>query len=213
MQTASRLVIDKGCKKAELYEYHPLQPVVGPLVPSFDIGKKHFGVYIHSIASGRAVYAGIWKLGEKMDLKTQMRLTMLMDRLDVFFQASRVVLVEAQRIQNPVCLRLQQHLLSYLELKYPQIDAVTVASDIKYRRMGGPLGDQKHKRKQWAITKSLELFDELEDPVASFVRKLDALRLSEKELSLKSDDVCDSYLQFCGWRTKCTPKEEKKWFQ
>jgi hypothetical protein len=192
------LVIDKGLKDADMYEYYPMKKIAGIIVPSFDIGKKHFGIYIHSMTTDKAVYAAVWKLGEKMDIKTQNRLTMLLDKLSPFFLASKVVLVEAQRMQNYVCVRLQQHLLTYLELRFPHLTTVNVASDIKYRKCGGPLGDQKHKRKQWAIDESLRLFDVTRDPVASIIRQLEVLKREQKDLELKGDDICDSYLQFKG---------------
>ena len=213
MATASkcRTVIDQGKKVAELYEYYPLQKIEGVLLPSFDIGKKHFGVYIHSMTSDQAVYAGIWKLGEKMDLATQTRLTSLLDRLQPFFKSSKAIFVEAQRLQNPVCLRLQQHVLTWAELRHPHLDVVTVGSDVKYRKNDGPLGDQKHLRKKWCISKCLEIFDARQDPVANFIRQLEEMRLSQKELEIKADDVCDSALQLFGRLKACTKKELSKW--
>lgn len=206
-----KLVIDQGQKTPELYEYYPLQKVEGVLIPSLDIGKKHFGVYIHSMTTNRAVYAGIWKLGEKMDLPTQTRLTMLLNRLKPFFLASKTIFVEAQRLQNPVCLRLQQHVLTWAELTHPHLDVITVGSDVKYRKNDGPLGDQKHLRKKWCITKCLELFDEQGDGVATFIRKLEEMRLSQKDFEIKADDVCDAALQLFGRLKACTKKEREKW--
>src|SRR5665647_3480609 len=53
----------------------------------------------------------------------------------------------------PAAVRLQQICLTWMELRHPHVFAINIASDVKYRRLDGPLGDQKHKRKKWATEK------------------------------------------------------------
>jgi len=210
-----RFIIDRGLKDDDCYEYMPSLPIAGVTIPSFDIGKKHFGAYVEQLDGEHrvCVYAGLWKIGEKMNIVTQKRLTFLLERLNPFFARAKVCLVEKQRSVNVVASRLDQASLSYFELRHPHLHVISVASDLKYRKNDGPLGDQKHKRKKWATDKSLELFDARGDPVAGFVRQLDALRKSAPERSLKSDDVCDSALQLLGWLTTLTAREQAKYLQ
>lgn len=199
--TRPRINYDRGSKTPELFEYAPdlrFFRVVGPTIPSFDIGKDHFGVYVHDVGLQRCAYAGLWRLGKKMDRRTQERLTMLLDRLLPLFQHTRDVLVEQQRSMNYMAVRLQQHTLSYFELRCPTATRHNIASDLKYRKMDGPLGTQKSQRKRWAVSKSLTLFTESGDVCsASFLRALDA--------QVKGDDVGDAYLQYCAWR-KSVPR-------
>lgn len=207
----NRLIVDAGCKATELYEYYPRIAVTGQPLPSFDIGKKHFGVFVHDEATQRCLYAGLWKLGDKMELKTQARLTALLNRLEPFFLSAKVVLVERQRSQNYMAVRLEQHVLSYLELRYPHAVAVSVASDIKYRRLNGPLGDEKSKRKKWAITTSCELLTPHDPHAVHFIQELERLRLSERERELKADDVADAYVQMVAWKKTLTPSLRRKY--
>ena len=211
-----RPVIDQGKKEDDCYEFYPQLTLQGVCIPSFDIGKKHFGVFIEQVSvtgEQRCVYAGVWKLGEKITLATQQRLISLLERLTPFFLCSKVALIEQQRALNYGAVRLQQICLTWLELRHPTVFAINVQSDLKYRKMDGPLGDQKHKRKTWAVEKCIDLFKAKGDPVLSLIRSLDFIRLQRKEAELKADDVCDAALQLLGWLTTLKEKEREKYLR
>jgi hypothetical protein len=201
------IIIDRGVKTAEQYEYFPAVQWTGPCVPSFDIGKKHFAAFVQGQQPPRCLYAGVWKLGEKMTPELQERLTALLARLDSFFSTARIVLVEQQQASNYMAVRIQQHVLSYLELRHPHAERHNVAATIKYTRLDGPLGDQKHARKQWAVDKACELLDARRDGAARLIRELHALR-NDKEKNLKGDDVSDAYLQYEAWMTQLKPAQK-----
>jgi len=209
----AKIFIDRGLKLDDCYEYYPSLKLEGVCIPSFDIGKKHFGVYVEQLKGDekRCVYSALWKLGDKITLQTQQRLISLLERLSPFFKMAKVSLVEQQRALNYSAVRLQQICLTWMELRHPHVFAINIASDVKYRKMDGPLGDQKHKRKKWATDKCLEIFEERKDAVGVFIRQLDTLRLSQKEMELKADDVCDAALQLMGWMTTLTAKDKVKY--
>lgn len=191
---------DRGDKTSDLFEYAPdlrLFRVTGPTIPSFDIGNHHFGVYVHDEGRQRCVYAALWKLGAKMDRRTQERLTALLDRLSPLCEKARHVLIEQQRNMNYVAVRLQQHVLSYFELRWPAVTRHNVASDLKYRKLDGPLGKQKAQRKRWAVGKAGEMF------LASGDSRAFAFLCAVDE-AVKGDDVSDAYLQYRAWRL-CMP--------
>jgi hypothetical protein len=200
------LLIDRGEKDNQLYEYYPQVVARGRPVPSFDIGPKHFGVYVEDdcgrTGQSSSLYAGLWYIGERMDLKTQTRLTALLTRLDPFFAKAERVLVERQRMLNYAAVRLEQHVLSYLELRHPHLQALTVPSDLKYRQLDGPLGTQKHRRKQWAVDKACEMLEARDDAVsegvAHLIRQLEGL----KGRKLKGDDIADAFVQYEAWKRK-----------
>jgi hypothetical protein len=203
---------DYGSKTSDQYEYLPALPWTGTCVPSFDIGKKHFAAFVQGQQVARSLYAGVWKLGDKMTPDLQRRLTSLLTRLDPFFAAARIVLVEQQQASNYMAVRLQQHVLSYLELRHAHLEEVNVAATIKYTRLSGPLGDQKHARKQWAVDKAYELLSERRDPVAELLRELHALR-NDKTQNLKADDVADAYLQYEAWLVNLKPVQRVRYLE
>ena len=187
-------VIDQGSKEIDQYEYYPLASP-GPCVVSIDIGKLRYAIFI--MGSEKCYYAGLWRLGEKMNITLQRRLTTLLNRLKPLFQQATTILVEQQQASNYMAVRLQQHTLTYFELLYPHIEVVSVAATIKYSRLNGPLGDQKHKRKSWAIEKACEMLA----PDVGVVRYIKALE-ELKSQGLKGDDVSDAYLQYEAWRLR-----------
>ena len=203
---------DLGLKTKDQYEYFPSLQWTGVCVPSFDIGKKHFAIFIQGQTPVRCLYAGVWKLGEKMTPELQQRMTMLLTRLDTFFRGARIVLIEQQQASNYMAVRLQQHLLSFFELRYPATERVNVAATIKYSRLNGPLGDQKHARKQWAVDKACEFLVSRNDPAAKLIRDLQALR-NDMDMNLKGDDVGDAYLQYEAWLTQLKPAQKGKWLE
>jgi len=208
-------VIDYGFKEKDCYEYWPLFNQSFPLtgIASFDVGKKHFGVYIEQskgVQKGTCLYQGLWKIGERMTIATQKKLSAHLSHILPVLEKCTVVLVEQQLRRNYVAVRLQQALMTWCELKVPQVEIITISSDLKYRRLGDQIGEGRHTRKRWAITHSLSL---LTDPRAQrFITELDRLRLARKEWSLKADDVCDAYLQLLAWQKGLSPKEQGKYF-
>lgn len=205
----NQLVIDYGSKTAELYEYYPLDRCNEPVDVSIDVGKQHFAVCVCN--QRRILYFGLWKLGDKMGLTMQQRLTSLLGRISSFFQRASTIVIEQQRNQNYVALRLQQHVLSYCEVTYPTSVLVSIPSDAKYRKLDGPLGAKPAVRKQWAIERTHELLLEQNDLAAvRFLQQLDGLKKTSPEWNVKADDCCDAFLQLKAWYLSA-PAARKKY--
>lgn len=190
------LTIDYGSKTDDIYEYHPRLPLTSEPTISFDVGKYHYGVWIEDREKNRCLYAGIWKIGSIMNLETQKRLTFLLDRISKYYVPGSTVVIERQMGTNiNMIIQLEQHTLSYFELRQPQCNVVRIQSSVKYRRMGDEmLGDKKSKRKEWAVTKTLEICKERDDKVVPFLTMLHSLR-NDKVRNLKCDDVGDAFIQ------------------
>lgn len=190
------LIIDYGSKTDDIYEFYPKYKDITQPVISYDIGKHHYGVWVEDLSLKKCIYAAIWKIGEAMNIETQRRLTYLLDRLNKFHELAKTVIVERQMGTNiNMIIQLEQHTLSYYELKHPEINVVRIQSSVKYRRMGNDmLGDKKHKRKEWAVNTALEICKERKDPVYNFLILLNNLK-KDKERRLKCDDIGDAFIQ------------------
>jgi hypothetical protein len=114
----------------------------------------------------------------------------ILDSYAEYYHDTDIAIIERQMPINGHMMRLQDVIISYFLLKYPDIVVITVSPKLKGTILGGPAG--RAKLKKWSVVESKSLAKKRKDNIY-----LEYIQNQEKP-----DDDADAYVQieaFCKY--------------
>ena len=132
------------------------------------------------------------------------RLTKQLDAILPLLQETSFFHIEKQRSLNHNAVRMEQHTLSYLLLKFPEKPRshfFSIPSSMKYTANNCPKGLTKYKKKRWSPVKAMELLEERGD--------YEGIAILEEGIRIKkADDFADAYIQIEAGCKRYVPQVE-----
>lgn len=129
-------------------------------------------------------------------------ITIYMDSMAPYFDLCKAFVLEKQLKKNPEAQRIEQHIYSYLVIRYRLTkDVIPFLSKLKYTETGLPVNiKKKYYRKKWAWMKCKEILEEIGDKGS-----LDYIFKVHKD---KKDDLSDTLLQIYGFCKRVYAKKK-----
>ena len=136
---------------------------------SIDPGGKNYAIYIDQRTQGEKPKILAWEKWSMFEEKQKVifslpamkLLTENLDSLLPLLSTSDEVLIEIQVRRNKQMIKIEQHTLTYLQLRLPpSVKIILVPNKWKYTLLGCPKGLTPYKRKRWSVKKAKEIFEE-----------------------------------------------------
>jgi hypothetical protein len=128
-------------------------------------------------------------------------ITNYLDSVTPYFDLCKAFVLEKQLKKNPEAQRIEQHVYSYLVIRYKlSKDVISLLSRLKYTETGiPPTVKTKYYRKKWAWVRCKEILEEVGDQ--------GALEYIFKTHKTKKDDLSDTLLQVYAFCRRVYVKE------
>lgn len=169
-----------------------LKPKGAKRYASIDPGAKNYAIYIDQRQQDKVPQILKWEKWTMFEEKQKVifslpamkLLTQNLDTLLSVLSTCDKVLVEVQVRKNKQMLKIEQHTLTYLQLRLPEsVKIVLVPNKWKYTLLGCPSGLTPYRRKRWSVAKAKEILKER--------GQMDAVEFLEEQE--KDDDFAETF--------------------
>jgi len=158
------------------------------MIASFDIGEKNFA---YSIGTADVLvevhHINVIKKPRQTIIESCGEITKILAAQD--FSLCERVIIEQQMRANIRAQRLAQHVWSWFSILKPDLNPIFVPSSLKTQYYLGKNSLNSKQRKNWAITKFIDIL----------TSRLDTVHLGYVNSLAKKDDVADTYLQLVAY--------------
>lgn len=174
-----------------------LQPLTR--IMSIDIGMKNFSFGIEerdcfNDPLGHPELNGNMVVLENLEMKSQQAVVELLDSYhEIIKTCCGGIVIESQVRSNQICVKMQQHLVTYFMIVHPLLKVHLFQARHKLRIFPPEEPDRVktyRQRKQYSVTKSLELLQKRGE--LAIIDKLNA--------QPKKDDMADVFLQLQAFK-------------